>query len=90
MLDDFGSIPRYSSLCSMWRTTISLLRPCPWTTKSFLGEEGAEPKMETFHGNLKQSQESCFAAKAEISYVESSRKLPEARDQELPARDRSS
>ena len=31
LLDDFGSIPRYSSLCSMWRTTISLLRPCPWT-----------------------------------------------------------
>ena len=24
LLDDFGSIPRYSSLCSMWRTTISL------------------------------------------------------------------
>ena len=31
LLDDFGSIPRYSSLCLMWRTTISLLRPCPWT-----------------------------------------------------------
>ena len=31
LLDDFGSIPRYSSLCSIWRTTISLFRPCPWT-----------------------------------------------------------
>ena len=30
------------------------------------------------------------AAKAEILYVESSRKPPEARDQGLPARDRSS
>ena len=32
LLDDFGSIPRHSSLCSMWMTTISLLRPCPWTS----------------------------------------------------------
>ena len=29
--DDFGIMPRNSSLCSMWRTTISLSRPCPWT-----------------------------------------------------------
>ena len=28
--DDFGIVPR-NSLCSMWRTTISLSRPCPWT-----------------------------------------------------------
>ena len=30
-LDGFGNIPRYSSLCLMWRTTIPLLCPCPWT-----------------------------------------------------------